>query len=278
MLRGMGTKMKPPGKLKRSHASDPSDMAPGGLRKVAAKLTGRRLELLQKALKKNVESDVFSQLASKTTPAHRKGIVPYVLSLTKKGVSAKEWDQHLSGKLKKRSSIDVDDLESGDPQQLMPRLRQIHKLGYATQVGIEDTDALNATPAHGTGERQWHRTSSKRKTNPGPGYRAEESGKGGDWAQVEQAPGYLADIPAEDSEGEEKTTSFEWAATGPNAGETARDAPVIWRLPGKLKRSYAFSDPSDLEQGAIRKEAADTYYHGTRPSLIPKIMKEGLDP
>jgi len=83
-----------------------------------------------------------------------------------KGISMKAWDRHLQrgpkkqanfsdvlqgdggdhmGRLKKRSAIDVDDLESGDPGQLMPRLRQIHKLSDAG-IDTQDLDALHASP------------------------------------------------------------------------------------------------------------------------------------
>lgn len=106
--------------------------------------------------------------------------------------------------LPKKSSID--DIETGDPTRLVPRLRQIHKLGQASTGGIEDLDAMTATPGGRFVQDSrpgWVRP--KKKPHPGPGYRANESKKGGDWAQVEQVPGHLADIPVEDSEDGEKT-------------------------------------------------------------------------
>lgn len=68
-----------------------------------------------------------------------------------KGVSSKEWDKILNRK-EKRSFYgslypnkgekisgygDVEDLESGDPTRLMPRLRQIHKMGEAGLPPVE---------------------------------------------------------------------------------------------------------------------------------------------
>lgn len=53
------------------------------------------------------------------------------------------------GKLKD-AGWDVDDIESGDPTRLNPRLRQIHKLStFPSGAGPEDWDALKQPPNHG---------------------------------------------------------------------------------------------------------------------------------
>lgn len=116
---------------------------------------------------------------------------------------------------------DVEDLESGDPMRLMPRLRQIHKIGTLTHAGTEDLDANTATPS-GSQVRQSQRHDKARRPEPGFGYRADEGKKGGDWAEVQEAPGYLSDIP--------KTSNF-LGELYPNAGEFRNELPRL----GKVK-------------------------------------------
>lgn len=70
---------------------------------------------------------------------------------TNKPKMAKRWEKEIpKGKLPmkvKQAVGDVDDLESGDPTRMMPRLRQIHKMS-----GMEKTDSFLGTLSPNKGE------------------------------------------------------------------------------------------------------------------------------
>lgn len=72
-----------------------------------------------------------------------------------------------------------DSIFSGDPTQLMPLLRRIHKLGMADAgtLGIEDVDALGQSPGK-LRPNQISRAMSDRPVDPGPGYGADHSSLG----------------------------------------------------------------------------------------------------
>lgn len=100
---------------------------------------------------------------------------------------------------------DFDDtLFSGDPTQLTPHLRRIHKLGMATAgtIGIEDVDAVHQSPGT-VRPNQTSRAMADRPVDPGPGYEADNSTLG--VAPSEPEGDGHGDIPIEDPTGQTST-------------------------------------------------------------------------
>jgi hypothetical protein len=187
-------------------------------------------------------------------------------------VSLEEWDRHLQrgGRLKKRSEFSVDDIESGDPMRLMPRLRQIHKMG-AQNVGIEDLDAHRPSHFRDT-NRQWSRHAEGSRTNDESGHRTyppSEEPQGNDGAEITD--------PQENEDSQEarvrqarglKKESFGLGDLYPNAGEQVYDAPRIWKP--KTKRAAGILP---VMQGMVDKS---TWHPDIDPALPDPFFRGEL--
>jgi len=97
-----------------------------------------------------------------------------------------------------------DTLFSGDPTQLMPHLRQIHKMGQATSgtIGIEDIDAIHQSTQR-EHPRQMASAMTDRAADAGPGYSADNSSLG--IAPSEPEGDGHGDIPIEEPTGQTST-------------------------------------------------------------------------